>query len=146
MLPASLGMIHDARRSRHNDETELTKRQELNDPLLEIVELRVIPGANDTALVQTTFCVRVRDPRAKRVTRRPRSWTTILPLRWSTISSNSLMYPDTVNTHAQSLRRRICDAFTLQWRCMMARYLMTTLELERRWSVDRFFRVARCKR
>ena len=52
MLPPGLLMVHDTRRRREHDVTELTRRQKLDDPLLEVNELDVVPGADDTGLVQ----------------------------------------------------------------------------------------------
>lgn len=45
-------MVHDTSRGGQNDKTELTSRQELHDPLLEVAELDVVARVDDAALVE----------------------------------------------------------------------------------------------
>lgn len=52
MLPPRLLVIHDTSRSCQDNVAELTRRQELDDPLLHIAELNVVSGADDAGLVQ----------------------------------------------------------------------------------------------
>ena len=51
MLPAGLLVVHDTGRGGQDDETELTGGKELDDPLLNIAELDVVAGGDDTGLV-----------------------------------------------------------------------------------------------
>jgi len=51
----SLLVIHDAGRGGENDVTELTRRKELDDPLLEVTELDVVTGRDDAGLVQSSI-------------------------------------------------------------------------------------------
>jgi len=53
MLSSSLFVIHYARRSREDDIAELTGRQKLNDPLLEVCYPYVVSRRDDTGLVET---------------------------------------------------------------------------------------------
>lgn len=55
VLPAGLLMVHDACRGSHDDISELTSRQQLHNPLLEICQADVVPGGDDTALVQAAI-------------------------------------------------------------------------------------------
>ena len=51
MLAASLLVVHDTGGGGQDDETELTGGKELDDPLLNIAELDVVAGGDDTGLV-----------------------------------------------------------------------------------------------
>ena len=51
VLPTGLLVVHDTGRGGQNNVTELTGRKKLDDPLLEIGELDVVAGADDTGLV-----------------------------------------------------------------------------------------------
>ena len=53
MLPAGLLVVHDTSRGGQDDETELTRGKQLDDPLLHVAELDVVAGGDDTGLVQT---------------------------------------------------------------------------------------------
>lgn len=52
VLSPSLVVVHDTGGSGEDDVTELTGRQQTNNPLLEIGQTDVEPGVDDTALVQ----------------------------------------------------------------------------------------------
>lgn len=47
-------MVHDTVRGGQDEETELTRGQQVTDPLFHGIELDVETGRNDTTLVQTT--------------------------------------------------------------------------------------------
>ena len=51
MLSPRLLVIHDAGGSGEDDIAELTRWQELDDPLLEVFQLDVVAGADDAGLV-----------------------------------------------------------------------------------------------
>ena len=51
MLAASLLVVHDTGGGGQDDVTELTRRKELDDPLLDIAKLDVVAGRDDTGLV-----------------------------------------------------------------------------------------------
>ena len=51
MLAASLLVVHDTGGGGQDDVTELTGRKELDNPLLDIAELDVVAGRDDTGLV-----------------------------------------------------------------------------------------------
>lgn len=51
MLPPGLLVVHDTSGGGENDVTELTRGKQLDDPLLEIAELDVVAGGDDTGLV-----------------------------------------------------------------------------------------------
>ena len=51
VLPPGLLVVHDTGGGGEDDVTELTRRQELDNPLLEIAELDVVAGGDDTGLV-----------------------------------------------------------------------------------------------
>ena len=53
MLATSLLVVHDTSRGGQDEETELTRGQELGGPGLEVTELNGVAGVDDTALVQT---------------------------------------------------------------------------------------------
>lgn len=53
MLAAGLLVVHDTSGGGQDDETELTGREELLNPLLHVLELDVVAGRNDTGLVET---------------------------------------------------------------------------------------------
>lgn len=46
-------MVHDTVRGGEHDETKLTGREQIGDPLLDLVDADVEPGGDDTALVET---------------------------------------------------------------------------------------------
>ena len=48
-------MIHDASAGGQDDVAELTRWQQLDNPLLKISELDVVAGRNDASLVETTI-------------------------------------------------------------------------------------------
>lgn len=54
MLPTRLLVIHDTGGGGQDDVTELTRGEELDDPLLEVTELDVVARADDTSLVEAT--------------------------------------------------------------------------------------------
>lgn len=94
VLATGLLVVHDTSRGGEDDIAELTGRQKLDNPLLELGETDVVAGRDDTALVQATDSVSDQLSMSgweKEVTDRPLSWTTILPLRWLSTSSNSPM-------------------------------------------------------
>ena len=51
MLSPRLLVVHDTSRGGQDDVTELTGGKKLDDPLLEVCELDVVAGADDTGLV-----------------------------------------------------------------------------------------------
>lgn len=53
VLAPSLLVVHDTSGGGEDDVTELTGREELDDPLLEFTELDVVAGANNTSLVES---------------------------------------------------------------------------------------------
>lgn len=53
MLAAGLLVVHDTSGGGQDDETELTGREELLNPLLHVLELDVVAGRDDTSLVET---------------------------------------------------------------------------------------------
>lgn len=52
MLSPRFFVIHDAGRSCEDEVSELTRRQELDDPLLEVLQLDVEAWADDAGLVE----------------------------------------------------------------------------------------------
>lgn len=52
VLAAGLLVVHDTSGGGQDDETELTGREELLDPLLHVLELDVVAGGDDTSLVE----------------------------------------------------------------------------------------------
>ena len=52
MLPPGLLVVHDAGRGGEDDVTELTRGQQIDDPLLHVLELDVVAWGDDAALVQ----------------------------------------------------------------------------------------------
>ena len=52
MFPSSLLVIHDPRRCRENNVSELTGGQKLDNPLLEISQAHVVSRRDDASLVQ----------------------------------------------------------------------------------------------
>ena len=48
-------MIHDTSGGSEDDVSELTRWQELNNPFLEVTELNVVAGADDTGLVNAVI-------------------------------------------------------------------------------------------
>lgn len=55
VLPPGLLVIHDAGRGGEDDVAELTRGQQLDNPLLEITESDVVAGRDDTGLVETAI-------------------------------------------------------------------------------------------
>lgn len=53
MLPSSFLVVHDSGRSCQDDVPELTRRQQLDDPLLEVRYSNVVSWRDDTCLVDT---------------------------------------------------------------------------------------------
>jgi len=53
VLASGLLMVHDTSRCCKDDESELTRWQKLDNPLLEIGEADVESGGDDTGLVET---------------------------------------------------------------------------------------------
>jgi hypothetical protein len=53
-LAPGLLVIHDAARGGEHDETELTRGQEIGDPLLNVLQLNVEARADDATLVDAT--------------------------------------------------------------------------------------------
>jgi hypothetical protein len=53
VLSSSLFVIHNAGRCGQDDVTELTRWQQLDNPLLEVSELNIVAGGDDTGLVET---------------------------------------------------------------------------------------------
>ena len=53
MLSPGLLVVHDTSRGGQHDVAELTRWQQVDDPLLHILELDVVAGRDDTGLVQT---------------------------------------------------------------------------------------------
>ena len=52
VLPPGLLVVHDTGRGGEDDVAELTRGKELDNPLLEVAELDVVAGRDDTSLVQ----------------------------------------------------------------------------------------------
>jgi hypothetical protein len=52
VLSASLLVVHDAGRGGEHNVAELTRWQQVDNPLLEVAELDVVAWGDDTALVQ----------------------------------------------------------------------------------------------
>ena len=52
VLASCLLVVHDTSRGCEHHVSELTRRQELDDPLLEICEADVVSGRDDTGLVE----------------------------------------------------------------------------------------------
>jgi hypothetical protein len=52
VLAAGLLLVHDSGRGGEDNVAELTGREELDNPLLELAEADVVAGGNDTALVE----------------------------------------------------------------------------------------------
>ena len=55
VFSSRLLVIHDAGGSRHDDEAELTRREELDDPFLEIRNADVVAGRDDASLVEPSW-------------------------------------------------------------------------------------------
>lgn len=53
VLPASLLVIHDTSRCGQHNVSKLTRWQQLHNPFLEFTQTNVVPGGDDTSLVQT---------------------------------------------------------------------------------------------
>lgn len=54
VLPASLLVVHDTGGGGEDNVTELTGREQLDDPLLKVGETDVVAGGDDTGLVEAT--------------------------------------------------------------------------------------------
>jgi len=54
MLPPRLLVIHDSSRGGQDNVSKLTRRQQLNNPFLEITHLDVVSWRDDTSLVETS--------------------------------------------------------------------------------------------
>lgn len=54
VLAASLLVVHDTSGGSENNVTELTGREQLDNPLLEVGETDVVAGGDDTGLVEAT--------------------------------------------------------------------------------------------
>lgn len=52
VLSPGLLVVHDASGGGEDNVTELTRRKELDNPLLHITELNVVAGRDDTSLVE----------------------------------------------------------------------------------------------
>jgi hypothetical protein len=52
VLATSLLVVHDTSRGGEDDVSELTRGKELDNPLLEVTELDVVAGGDDTGLVK----------------------------------------------------------------------------------------------
>lgn len=48
-------MVHNTGTGGEDDVSELTRRKELDNPLLEVTELDVVAGGDDTSLVEAVF-------------------------------------------------------------------------------------------
>lgn len=59
MLATSLLVIHDTGRGGEDDVSELTRGEELDNPLLEVTELNIVTGGDDTSLVEAVFVVSI---------------------------------------------------------------------------------------
>jgi hypothetical protein len=57
VLATGLLVVHDTGRGGQDDVTELTGREELDNPLLEVGETDVVAGGDDTGLVKTVLLV-----------------------------------------------------------------------------------------
>lgn len=55
MLAPGLLVVHDTSGGGQDDVTELTGREELDNPLLELTELDVVAGADNTGLVEAVL-------------------------------------------------------------------------------------------
>lgn len=53
MLATGLLVVHDTSGGGQDNETELTRRKELDGPVLDLTELNGVAGVDDTALVET---------------------------------------------------------------------------------------------
>ena len=51
VLPPRLLVVHDTSRSGEHDVAKLTRWQEVDDPLLHVLELDIVAGADDAGLV-----------------------------------------------------------------------------------------------
>lgn len=52
VLATGLLVVHDTSRGGKDNVTELTRRKELDNPLLQVTELDVVAGRDDTSLVE----------------------------------------------------------------------------------------------
>lgn len=55
VLPPGFLVVHDTRAGGQNDVAELTRRQQLDNPLLQVPELNVVTRGDDTSLVETAI-------------------------------------------------------------------------------------------
>lgn len=65
VLASGLLVVHYTSRGGENDVTELTRWQQLDDPLLELTEADVVSWGDDTGLVETVHDVRYRETTKK---------------------------------------------------------------------------------
>lgn len=56
MLPPRLLVVHNTRRSCENNISELSGREELDDPFLEIGDADVVAGRDDAGFVDARAC------------------------------------------------------------------------------------------
>lgn len=97
VLATGLFVVHDTGRGGQNHVAELTRGQQTDGPLLKVGQLDVVAGRNNTSLVEAVKLLDANlnfEKVIRQYTYRPMSWTTILPERWSSTSSNSPMYPE----------------------------------------------------
>lgn len=53
MLASGLLVVHDSSTGGEDNVTELTRRKELDNPLLQVLEGHVVAGRDDTGLIET---------------------------------------------------------------------------------------------
>lgn len=59
VLPTGLLVVHNASRCGQDNIAELTRRQQLDNPLLELAELDVVAGRDDTSLVDAAHTINI---------------------------------------------------------------------------------------
>jgi hypothetical protein len=93
VLASCLLVVHYTSRGSEHDVSELTGRQQLDDPLLELGQADVVPGGDNASLVETiiTESQHQLSMEGGGHLYRPFNCITILPERWSSTSSNSPM-------------------------------------------------------
>jgi len=67
VLASGLLVVHDTGRGGEDDVTELTSREELDNPFFEIWEADVVSGRDDTSLVQARMCVSMSFPNGRQL-------------------------------------------------------------------------------
>ena len=55
VLPPCLLVIHDTRRGSQNDIAKLTRRKQLDNPLLHVAQLDVVAGGDDAGFVEAAI-------------------------------------------------------------------------------------------